>query len=72
MGRNAGWLTLHAGVAGGADVILIPEIPYDLDAVCDFCSERSEGAAFTVIAVAEGAKPVGGEQKNRSRRRRQP
>lgn len=63
MGRNAGWLTLHSAVAGGADVILIPEIPYDLDAICEHCLERStHGAAFTVIAVAEGAHPENGEQ----------
>ena len=62
MGRYAGWLTLHAGAASGADVILIPEIPYDLDVVCDYCRARStRGKAFTIIAVAEGAKPIGGE-----------
>lgn len=63
MGRNAGWLTLHAGLASGADVILIPEIPYDLDAICDYCKQRSRrGKAFTIAAVAEGARPVGGQQ----------
>lgn len=63
MGRNAGWLTLHAGLASGADVILIPEIPYDLDAICECCLARSKrGKAFTLIAVAEGAKPIGGKQ----------
>ncbi len=63
MGRNAGWLTLHAGVASGADVILIPEIPYDIDAVCQTCLSRSRrGKSFTIIAVSEGAKPVDGEQ----------
>ena len=62
MGRNAGWLTLHAGMASGADVILIPEIPYDLDTVCDCCLARSKkGKAFTIVAVSEGAKPIGGE-----------
>ncbi|NOX59218.1 MAG: 6-phosphofructokinase [Planctomycetes bacterium] len=62
MGRNAGWLTLYAGAASGADVILIPEIPYDVDVVCDYCKTRSKrGKAFTIIAVAEGAKPIGGE-----------
>ncbi len=62
MGRNAGWLTLHAGAASGADVILLPEIPFDLDVVCDYCKTRSKrGKAFTIIAVAEGAKPIGGE-----------
>jgi phosphofructokinase-like protein len=63
MGRNAGWLTLHAGLASGCDVILIPEIPYDLDAVCETCLKRSKrGKRFTLIAVAEGARPKGGSQ----------
>jgi len=63
MGRNAGWLTLHAGLAGGADVILIPEIPYKLDSVCEACLERDRrGKRFTLIAVAEGARPEGGQQ----------
>ncbi len=62
MGRNAGWLTLHAGLASGADVILIPEIPFDLGVVCDYCLERSKhGKAFTIIAVSEGAMPRGGK-----------
>jgi 6-phosphofructokinase 1 len=62
MGRNAGWIALHAGTAGGADVILIPEIPYDLAAVCAVCEERSRhGKAYTLITVAEGARPIGGE-----------
>ncbi|MCP4592996.1 MAG: 6-phosphofructokinase [bacterium] len=62
MGRYAGWLTLHAGAASGADVILIPEIPYLLDQVCAHCLQRSRhGKAFTIIAVAEGARPVDGD-----------
>ncbi len=62
MGRNAGWLTLHAGLASGADVILIPEIPYDLDSVCAECQRRSrKGKRFTIIAVSEGARPAGGK-----------
>jgi 6-phosphofructokinase 1 len=62
MGRNAGWLTLHSGVASGADVILIPEIEYDIDAICDYCRQRSKyGKAFTIIAVSEGARPIGGD-----------
>lgn len=61
MGRNAGWLTLHAGIASGADVILIPEIPYDVDRICDYCMFRSRhGKAFTILAISEGAKPRGG------------
>jgi len=63
MGRYAGWLTLHAGLAGGADVILIPEIPFDLNEIAERClSRRSVGKGFTIIAAGEGAKPVGGEQ----------
>ncbi len=62
MGRNAGWLALHAGLASGADVILIPEIPYDVDSVCQTCLERGRhGKRFTIIAVAEGARPRGGQ-----------
>ncbi|MCK6484426.1 MAG: 6-phosphofructokinase [Phycisphaerae bacterium] len=62
MGRNAGWLTLHSGMASGADVILIPEIPYDLNVVCDYCLRRSrEGKSFTIIAVSEGARARGGK-----------
>ncbi|RMH74220.1 MAG: 6-phosphofructokinase [Gemmatimonadetes bacterium] len=56
MGHNAGWLTLGAGMAGGADVILIPEIPYDIDVVTEALLERSRrGKRFSIIAVAEGA-----------------
>ena len=63
MGRNAGWLTLHSGLASGADVILIPEIPFDTDAVCDFCVQRNrQGKSFTIIAISEGAAPAGGDQ----------
>ncbi len=62
MGRYAGWLTLYAGAASGADIILIPEIPYTLEHVCDQCAARSmRGKAFTIIAVAEGAKEKGGD-----------
>jgi len=62
MGRYAGWIALHAGVAGGADVILMPEIPYDLDQVITRIREReSFGARFTIVVVAEGAKPRGGD-----------
>jgi 6-phosphofructokinase 1 len=56
MGRHAGWIALHAGIAGGADVILIPEIPWTFDAVCDMVLNReSRGKKFTLIVVAEGA-----------------
>ena len=61
MGRYAGWIALHAGVAGGADVILIPEIPYDLDKVAECIRDRDKlGARFSIVVVAEGARPKGG------------
>jgi 6-phosphofructokinase 1 len=57
MGNKAGWLTLYAGVAGGADVIVIPEIPYNVDSILDAIKKRDdEGKNFSIIAVAEGAK----------------
>ena len=56
MGHKVGWLTLNAGMAGGADIILLPEIPYDIDKVIDKIEERDKnGSRFTIIAVAEGA-----------------
>ncbi len=59
MGHSAGWLALGSGIAGGADVILIPEIPYDLRAVSDYLMERRHhGKRFSIVAVAEGAKSV--------------
>lgn len=62
MGRDAGWIALQAGIAGGADVILIPEIPYRLDVIAHKIEERYQrGAKFSIITVAEGARPVGGE-----------
>ncbi len=62
MGRYAGWIALHAGVAAGSDVILIPEIPYHFDRVCEFVKERSRrGKRFSIITVAEGAKQKGGK-----------
>lgn len=61
MGRYAGWIALHAGVAGSADAILIPEIPYDINRVAEKIREREEqGNNFTIVVVAEGASPVGG------------
>jgi phosphofructokinase-like protein len=62
MGRNAGWIALQAGVAGGGDVILIPEIPYEIDIVTEKVKERNKrGKRFTIVVVAEGAKPKGGD-----------
>jgi len=63
MGRNAGWLTLHAGLASGSDIILIPEIPYDIGKLCEFCRGRMQHhKAFTIAAVSEGARAVDGDQ----------
>jgi len=62
MGRYAGWLALGAGVAGGGDVILIPEIPYRLEKICKRLWEREQqGKRFSIVVVAEGAKAEGGE-----------
>ena len=62
MGRYAGWIALHSGIAGGADVILLPEIPYDINSVLRKIEERRKsGKKFSIIVVAEGAKPIGGE-----------
>lgn len=62
MGRNAGWIALRSGIAGSADVILIPEIPYNINKVVDKIKERGkQGKPFTIIVVAEGAKPKGGD-----------
>ena len=56
MGHKVGWLTLYAGIAGGADIILLPEIPYDIDKVTDAIQKRTkDGKGFTIIAAAEGA-----------------
>ena len=61
MGRHAGWIALAAGVAGGADVILIPEIPYDLDVITEKVQQRNQsGAQFSIVVVAEGSKSRGG------------
>jgi 6-phosphofructokinase 1 len=62
MGRYAGWLALHTGIAGRADVILIPEIPYDIAKVAEHVKRRTTGRGhqYSVVVVAEGAKPVGG------------
>lgn len=63
MGRDSGFISLHAGIAGGADVILIPEIPFKFEAVVAKVRERVEhGYRFSIVVVSEGAKPVGGVQ----------
>ena len=62
MGRYAGWIALHSGLAGGADVILLPEIPYNIDSVIAKIEERkAAGKSFSIVVVAEGAKPIGGD-----------
>jgi 6-phosphofructokinase 1 len=62
MGRYAGWIALHAGIAGGADVILLPEIPYDVERVIAKIQQRAEaGASFSLVVVGEGAKPKDGQ-----------
>jgi len=63
MGRDAGWIALHSGIAGGADVILIPEIPFRWDVIADAIKARSKGGAkFSIIVAAEGAQPADGQQ----------
>ena len=60
MGRYTGWIALEAGLAGGADIILIPEKPFDINEICDYIRRRQErGRNFSIIVVAEGAKPKG-------------
>src|SRR5215475_3415806 len=62
MGRHAGWIALAAGVAGGADVILIPEIPYHIEVIAEKIQQRHQsGAQFSIVVVAEGSRPLGGE-----------
>jgi phosphofructokinase-like protein len=60
MGRNAGWIAFHAGLSGGANVILIPELEFDLDRVCDYIVRRFESQYSPIVVVAEGAQPKGG------------
>ena len=62
MGRNAGWIALHAGIAGGGDIILIPEIPYKLDVIAEKVRERNvSGKRFSIIVVSEGAHAIDGK-----------
>jgi 6-phosphofructokinase 1 len=60
MGRHAGWIALHAGLAGGANVILIPEHPFSLERVCDYIERRFESQYAPIVVVSEGAEPDGG------------
>jgi len=62
MGRYAGWLALYSGLAGGGDIILLPEIPYDIKKVCDVVSKRNQrGKRFSIVVVSEGARPKAGK-----------
>jgi ATP-dependent phosphofructokinase / diphosphate-dependent phosphofructokinase len=62
MGRYAGWLALASGIAGGGDIVLIPEIPYELEIICDTIRARNRnGRNFSIIVIGEGAKPKGGD-----------
>jgi 6-phosphofructokinase len=62
MGRHAGWIALHGGIAGGAHIILIPEIPFDYDKICDAIQTRADrGNQSAIVVVAEGAKPRNGQ-----------
>ena len=60
MGRHAGWIAFHAGLAGGANLILIPERPFDLERVCELVGRRYEAQFAPIVVVAEGAQPQGG------------
>jgi ATP-dependent phosphofructokinase / diphosphate-dependent phosphofructokinase len=60
MGRHAGWIALHSGLAGGANVILIPERPFNLQRVCDYIDRRFESQYSPIVVVSEGAEPEGG------------
>jgi 6-phosphofructokinase 1 len=61
MGRHAGWIALHAGMAGGANVILIPEVPFNVDRVCAYVESRFQAHYAPIVVVAEGAMPDGGD-----------
>ncbi len=67
MGRHAGWIALEAGIAGAADIILLPEIDYDLQAVIDRCREREQRQRYTIICIGEGAKESGASLTVRER-----
>lgn len=62
MGHKAGWIALHSGIAGGGDIILIPEIPYDINIIAEKVKERNrKGRRFSIVVIAEGARPKGGD-----------
>ncbi|MGA8539714.1 MAG: ATP-dependent 6-phosphofructokinase, partial [Terriglobales bacterium] len=65
MGRAAGWIAIYSGIAGGADVILIPEVPFDIDQVAELIKQRhSRGRYFSIVVAAEGARFAGGLETN--------
>jgi 6-phosphofructokinase 1 len=67
MGRHAGWIATHSGLAGGADVILVPEVPFDITNVCEHIQRRHKhGARFSIVVVAEGAVPKEGSMETQS------
>lgn len=62
MGRNAGWIALHAGMATGSDIILLPEVPFSIERVCEQVRERAgRGKRYSIVCAAEGARPAGGQ-----------
>lgn len=66
MGRHAGWIAIHSGIAGGADIILVPEKPFNIDTVCDVIKKRHEsGKSFSIVVVSEGAKIQTEEQTDK-------
>jgi len=67
MGRHAGWIAFHAGLAGGANVILIPEQPFDLEKVCELVGRRLEARFAPIVVVSEGAQPEGGMPETRDK-----
>ncbi len=73
MGRYAGWLALASGLAGGGDIILLPEFPYDIEAVCDQVKSRNaQGKTFSIVVVGEGARQQGGEMVHRQKVKHSP
>jgi 6-phosphofructokinase 1 len=68
MGRHAGWIALNSGVSGAADVILIPEIPFDIEKICDHIAERElHGQHYAIVVAAEGASPLGGRAMDKGK-----
>ncbi|MCI5113308.1 MAG: ATP-dependent 6-phosphofructokinase [Candidatus Electrothrix sp. LOE1_4_5] len=68
MGRDSGWIALYSGICGGADVVLLPEIPFDMDAVCAKITENElHGKRYSIVVVAEGAKEEGGSVRTRGK-----